>query len=78
MIKDSEIVIFDESTSALDPIAELEVFNLLNNVSKDKTTIMISHRLGIIKFIEKGSHEELMDNNGEYKNMYEAQADYYR
>ena len=90
MIKDSEIVIFDEPTSALDPIAELEVFNLLNNVSRDKTTIMISHRLGISKFadtiilmkdgeiIEKGSHEELMQNNGEYKNMYEAQAAYYR
>lgn len=90
MIKDSDVVIFDEPTSALDPIAELEVFNLLNNVSNDKTTIMISHRLGITKFadtiivmkdgkiIEKGSHEELMKNNGEYKNMYEAQADYYR
>ncbi|MGO5137596.1 ATP-binding cassette domain-containing protein [Clostridium butyricum] len=70
MIKDSDVVIFDEPTSALDPIAELEVFNLLNNVSNDKTTIMISHRLGITKFadtiivmkdgkiIEKGSHEE--------------------
>lgn len=90
MIKDSEIVIFDEPTSALDPIAELEVFNLLNNVSRDKTTIMISHRLGITKFadtiilmkngriIEKGSHEELMQNSGEYKNMYEAQAANYR
>lgn len=90
MIKDSEIVIFDEPTSALDPIAELEVFNLLNNVSRDKTTIMISHRLGISKFadtiilmkdgeiIERGSHEELMKNNGEYKNMYEAQAYFYR
>ena len=90
MIKDSEIIIFDEPTAALDPIAELEVFNLLNNVSKDKTTIMISHRLGVTKFadtiilmkdgkiIEKGSHEKLINNNGEYKKMYEAQASYYR
>ncbi|NMF07934.1 ABC transporter ATP-binding protein [Clostridium beijerinckii] len=90
MIKNSEIVIFDEPTSALDPVAELEVFNLLNDVSMDKTTIMISHRLGITKFadriivmkegkiIEQGSHEELMKNDGEYKHMYETQADYYR
>ncbi len=90
MSKDSEIIIFDEPTSALDPIAELEVFKLLNNVSKDKTTIMISHRLGVAKFadtiivmkdgkiIENGAHEELIKNDGEYKNMYEAQANYYR
>lgn len=90
MIKDSEIIIFDEPTAALDPIAELEVFDLLNNVSKDKTTITISHRLGVTKFadtiivmkdgkiVEKGSHEELISNNSEYKKMYEAQASYYR
>ena len=90
MIKDSEVIIFDEPTAALDPIAELEVFNLLNNVSKDKTTIMISHRLGVTKFadtiilmkdgkiIEKGSHEKLINNNGEYKKMYEDQESYYR
>ena len=90
MIKDSEVIIFDEPTAALDPIAELEIFNLLNNISKDKTTIMISHRLGVTKFAdtiivmkdgkisEKGSHEKLINNNGEYKKMYEAQASYYR
>lgn len=62
---------------------------LLNEVSDDKTTIMIPHRLGITKFadeiilmkygqvIEKGSHEELMDKHGEYRGMYEAQAEYY-
>ena len=90
MIKDSEVIIFDEPTAALDPIAELEIFNLLNNISKDKTTIMISHRLGVTKFAdtiivmkdgkisEEGSHEKLINNNGEYKKMYEAQASYYR
>ncbi|MDU5723748.1 MAG: ABC transporter ATP-binding protein [Clostridium butyricum] len=90
LIKDSDVVIFDEPTSALDPIAELEVSDLLNNTCKDKTTIMISHRLGITKFadriivmkegkiIERGSHKELIKKNGEYKKLYESQAEFYR
>lgn len=90
MSKNSEIIIFDEPTSALDPLAELEVFNLLNKVSKDKTTIMISHRLGVTRYadricfmedgkiIEQGTHEELINMGGKYKKMYEAQAKWYQ
>lgn len=84
MIKDSDLIVLDEPTSALDPIAELEIFELFNKISQGKTTIMISHRLGITRFADKiivlqngeiaetGSHIELMQLGGVYKNMYLA------
>lgn len=88
--KESDIIIFDEPTSALDPLAEMEIFNLLRDVSKDKTIIMISHRLGVSKYadkicyiedgsiVEQGTHDELINMNGKYRNMYDIQKKWYK
>ena len=90
MIRDADLIILDEPTSALDPLAELEIFSLFNQLSKDKTSLMISHRLGVTRFadkiivlrdgsiVEEGTHDELMNFEGVYKKMYEAQASWYK
>ncbi len=90
LYKDSPIVILDEPTAALDPIAEYEIYNRFNQLIGGKTAIYISHRLSSCKFCDKiavfdggeiiqyGSHEELMKNNqSEYARMYNTQAQYY-
>lgn len=88
--KDSPVLILDEPTSALDPVAEKKLYDELYNMMKDKTMIMISHRLqstaicDYILFIkmgeikEEGSHAELMNMGGEYSRMFALQADWYK
>lgn len=85
----AKIMILDEPTSALDPIAEAELYKNFSELTGDKTTLLISHRLGITsvvdrilvfkdgKIIEDGNHEELIRNNGYYAEMYKAQAQWY-
>jgi len=87
--KDAKIMILDEPTSALDPIAEAQLYRNFANLTHDKTTILISHRLGITavvdrilvfkdgQIIEDGSHKDLMTKNGHYAQMYRAQAKWY-
>jgi ATP-binding cassette subfamily B protein len=82
--------ILDEPTAALDPISESNLYEKFEEISKNKTTIFISHRLGstrladIIfvldggKIIESGSHNELMILNGLYKKMFSAQRSWYK
>ncbi|MBE6114377.1 MAG: ABC transporter ATP-binding protein [Erysipelotrichaceae bacterium] len=86
---DSDILILDEPTAALDPIAEQEIFNQFDALRKDKTTIFVSHRLSsaimadsIIvlengEMIEKGSHQELMAREGKYYELFSTQAKRY-
>ena len=85
----SDIMILDEPTSALDAIAEQEIFNEFDALSKDKTTIFVSHRLSsatraskIIvleygKLIEEGTHSELMRLGGRYHELFTTQASRY-
>lgn len=87
--RNSNIIILDEPSSSLDPIAENEIFNSVLNFETDKTIILISHRLVNIKNVEKiffienglllesGSHEELMRINGKYAEMYKIQSNNY-
>jgi ABC-type multidrug transport system fused ATPase/permease subunit len=87
--KDAKIMILDEPTSALDPIAEAQLYRNFASLTGDKTTILISHRLGITaivdrilvfkdgRIIEDGSHKQLMEKNGHYAEMYKAQAQWY-
>ena len=87
--KDSMIKVFDEPSSALDPIAEYELYDSILKDSKDKTTIFISHRLSSVsnanmvymlengEIIERGTHAELMLNKGVYADMYTKQAKNY-
>lgn len=89
LFKESEIIILDEPTAALDPIAESEILSKFIKSTKDKTAIFITHRLGICrdvdriivldngKLIEQGSHNELMKIKGEYADMFKSQSDWY-
>ena len=88
--KDAKIMILDEPTSALDPIAEAQLYIYFASLTGDKTTILISHMLGIIavvdrilvfkagRIIEDGSYEELIEKNGYYAEMYNAQSQWYK
>lgn len=85
-VKDCPFKIFDEPSSALDPIAEYELFDNIIKSSEGKTTLFISHRLssvqnadwvfmlenGTVK--EQGTHQSLMEKNGLYADMYNKQA----
>ena len=84
--KDSPVKIFDEPSSALDPIAEYDLFQNIMREGKEHTMLFISHRLSSVKncdkvfmleggrLVEEGSHEELMKQNGSYAKMYRKQA----
>ena len=87
--KDSRFVILDEPSSALDPIAEYEMYNRMLDACKDCGMIFISHRLASAvladriylmehgKVAECGSHKELMERNGKYAEMFRRQAENY-
>ena len=88
-LKDSQIVIMDEPTAALDPIAEYEIYSKMNEIIRGKTAIFVSHRLSSCVFsdyiavfhngniIEYGNHKELMELGGKYAELFNAQAKYY-
>lgn len=88
-MSDSEIMIFDEPAAALDPIAEMEQFYNIKRKVKDKTAILISHRVGFARLADRiivldkgriaedGTHEELMNLNGLYANYFNEQAQWY-
>lgn len=89
LYKDSPIVILDEPTAALDPIAENEIYHHFNSFVNNKTAIYISHRLSSCVFcdriavfdraelVENGTHQELLNSNGKYSALWYAQAKYY-
>lgn len=86
----ASIIILDEPTAALDPLAEADLYRNFAKITGDKTTLLISHRLGITKIVnrilvfkngeivEDGSHEELIKKQGVYEKMYKAQAKWYQ
>lgn len=88
--KNGSILILDEPTAALDPIAENRIYLQYRALTAGKTGIYISHRLASTRFCdrivllengrirESGTHEELMRANGPYANMFEVQSKYYR
>ena len=86
---DSDILILDEPTASLDPMAEQEIFDQFDALRRDKTTIFVSHRLSsattaskIIVLengtvVEEGTHRELMDRRGKYYTLFSTQAKRY-
>lgn len=89
LYKDSPVVILDEPTAALDPVAENEIYNRFNSFVDNKTAIYISHRLSSCVFcnriavfdksqlVETGTHQELLNANSKYSELWNAQAKYY-
>lgn len=83
---DSDILILDEPTASLDPLAEQEIFNQFNDLREDKTSIFISHRLSSAtiadkilvmedgQIVESGNHHELMTAQGKYYELFSTQA----
>lgn len=88
-LSEREILIMDEPASALDPIAEMEQFNNIRSTLKDRTAILISHRIGFARLADKiavlkdaelvefGTHDELMSLKGTYFDMFISQAEWY-
>ena len=86
ILKNSPIILLDEATSSLDTESEEKVQNAIFNLTKNRTTIVIAHRLSTIKkaghiivmkngeIIEKGTHQELLENSSVYKNLYKKQV----
>lgn len=89
LYKDAPFVILDEPTAALDPISEAEIYERFDEMVDDKTSIYISHRMSSCRFCneimvfenggicERGSHEELLEMQGSYAALWNAQAKYY-
>jgi len=88
--RNSQILILDEPTSSIDAKAESEIFEKVENLSKNKTVIIISHRFSTVRNAERiivikdgriheqGSHQELIDLNGKYAELFELQAKGYK
>ena len=88
--KDCPIAVFDEPSSALDPLAEYHLFENIREYGRDRILFFISHRLSSVRdadlvfylkngrIQERGSHVELMNQNGEYASLYRLQAENYQ
>lgn len=90
LYKNGSIIILDEPTAALDPIAENEMYQKYNQLTTDTTSVFISHRLSSTRFCdrilflengviaEQGSHDSLMALKGKYADLFEIQSHYYK
>ncbi|MDE7203380.1 MAG: ABC transporter ATP-binding protein/permease [Lachnospiraceae bacterium] len=89
MLDNRAIYVLDEPTAAIDPIREVRLYQLFQNMMRAKFTILVTHRLGAAKIAdeiivlkdgkirEKGSHDELMEQKGIYQSMYNTQRKWY-
>ena len=87
--REAPIILLDEPSATLDPIAEHQIFEDFSNISKDKSAILISHRLSSLtlatkilvleggRIIETGTHKELLNKNGRYAYLFNLQASKY-
>ena len=89
MFKDSNMIVLDEPTAALDPIMETTILKMFLQIAKEKTAIIVSHRIGICREVDKiivmkkgkvveiGNHDELLAKKGEYYQLYKMQQKWY-
>ena len=90
LYKDAPVILLDEPTAALDPIAEAELYQKYSDMTAGKSSVYISHRLASTRFCdriiliednhiaEEGTHEELLARGGRYWELFEVQSKYYR
>jgi ATP-binding cassette, subfamily B, bacterial len=89
-LRNSQLIILDEPTSAMDPMAEYEVFQRFRELTRDQMAVLISHRLSTVRMADRiylmdnghiaeaGTHAELVELNGRYARLFESQAENYR
>jgi ATP-binding cassette subfamily B protein len=89
-LRESQVIVLDEPTSAMDPKAEYEVFKKFRELIKEQAAILITHRLSTVRMadriyvmdrgsiVESGTHEELIGLKGAYAHLFETQAKNYR
>jgi ATP-binding cassette subfamily B protein len=87
--RDHDLIVLDEPTAAIDPYEETRIYNKFAQASKDKTAIIVTHRLGSVKLADRiivmkdgqvvqiGTHEQLIHQEGEYARLYKAQEQWY-
>lgn len=85
ILKDADIILFDEPTSSLDSMTETDIMNNIKKLGKNCTTIIVAHRLSTIqdcdeiivlhdgKVVERGTHKQLLGNNGRYNELLKLQ-----
>lgn len=86
-----DLIMLDEPTAAIDPYEETRIYNQFAEISRDKSAVIVTHRLGSVKLADRiivmkngevvqiGTHEELFaEENGEYRRLYEAQEQWYQ
>ena len=90
LYKNGSVLILDEPTAALDPLAENDIYMKYNEMTAGKTSVFISHRLASTRFCdrilflqdgiiaEEGAHEDLLALGGEYAKLFEVQSRYYQ
>jgi ATP-binding cassette subfamily B protein len=87
--REAEIVVLDEPTNSLDPLAEAEIFRNLRNLTKNKSVVLISHRFSTVQIadyiyvlddgeiIEEGTHQSLINRQSHYAQFYHSQTQFY-
>ncbi len=87
--REFDLLLFDEPTASIDPYEENNIYNLFNSISNEKTSILVTHRIGACKLVdtiivlekgkvmETGSHDELLAEEGLYYNMFRKQQETY-
>jgi ATP-binding cassette subfamily B protein len=90
LYREHDIIFLDEPTAAIDPIEESNIYNRFADITKEKTAVIVTHRLGSVKLadrilvldggelVEIGTHSELLSQNGHYARMFKAQEHWYK